>query len=66
MSPYRRGLVARCRCGHEASAHEVLPGHPDGAWECSGEDRSVRGEDGPVQCACGRLDVVMRAKDRWA
>jgi len=46
---------ARCRCGHEADVHVQLPGHPDGAWECYGSDGD---------CECGKLDVVMRGRDR--
>jgi len=54
MSP-AYDVIARCRCGHEASEHIVLPGHPDGAVECQHE-----------KCECGRLEIVMRGRSRWA
>jgi hypothetical protein len=34
---------AECICGHAASVHQRLPGHPSGAEECYGEP----------DCECG-------------
>jgi len=55
MSPFNRDLGAVCECGHEAALHILLPGHPDGAVECQGAD-----------CECGKVRVVVRARNRWA
>ena len=34
-----------CDCGHQAIAHVLLPGHPDGATECHETE----------DCDCGRF-----------
>ena len=41
-TPWR--MPGECRCGHDATLHVQLPGHPDGAQECYGSD----------DCQCGR------------
>jgi hypothetical protein len=48
--------VAHCQCGHAFIDHEVLPGHPDGAWECYGDD----------DCECGqfRTDPANVSRDK--
>lgn len=33
----------KCKCGHLAALHVLLPGHPDGVQECQSED-----------CECGK------------
>lgn len=56
MTPAFRDAT-RCRCGHDVSEHEPLPGHPDDAWECHG--------DGDA-CGCGKPDTILRGRERWA
>jgi len=34
----RRALFGCDRCGHDAEDHVRLPGHPDGAEECHGDE----------------------------